>query len=77
MEARVLRRVGIDEYVVLDRAASERWEYVNGEAYAMAGGSPEHAMVTGNVLAALKQALRGKNSHALPEAQKEVRALPI
>lgn len=50
---------------------------MNGEAYAMAGGSPEHAMVMGNVLAALKQALRGKNSHALPEAQKEVRALPI
>jgi len=24
MEARVLRRFGIDEYVVLDRAASER-----------------------------------------------------
>ncbi len=70
MEARDLRRLTIDEYVALDRASEERHEYVNGEAFAMAGGRPEHAVVTGNVYAALRGTLRGKPCLALNEAQK-------
>lgn len=32
--------MSVDEYVALDRASEERWEYANGEAFAMAGASP-------------------------------------
>lgn len=39
MEARELRKVSIDEYIALDRASEERWEDVDGEAFAMAGAS--------------------------------------
>lgn len=49
MQARALRAMSIDEYVALDRSDESRWEYVNGEAYAMAGGSSTHALVAGNV----------------------------
>ena len=70
MQARDLRKLSIDEYVALDRADSQRWEYVNGEAFAMAGASPEHNMVVSNVSLALKAGLRGKDCLALSEGQK-------
>lgn len=60
----------IEEYVQLDRCDGERWEYVNGEAHAMAGGSPEHALVAANLITALKNALDGQPCLAFHEAQK-------
>jgi hypothetical protein len=42
MEARVLRRLTVDEYLDLDRTSEERWEFVNGEAWAMSGASRRH-----------------------------------
>ncbi|MCL2776995.1 MAG: Uma2 family endonuclease [Polyangiaceae bacterium] len=60
----------IDEYVALDRSSEDRWEYVNGEAYAMAGGSPKHALVATNLISMLKTALKGKPCLAFHEAQK-------
>jgi Uma2 family endonuclease len=45
------------EYLKLERAAETKHEYVNGQVYAMAGGSPEHARLaarlTGQLLASL------------------------
>jgi Uma2 family endonuclease len=70
MEGRDLRKMSIEEYIALDRASEERFEYVSGEAFAMAGGRPEHAVVIGNVYAALRAALRGKPCLAMNEAQK-------
>jgi len=62
--------MSIEEYIALDRASEERLEYVNGEAFAMAGGRPEHAVVTRNAVIALAAALRGKPCLALNESQK-------
>lgn len=70
MEARDARRLSFDEYLALDRGGAARFEYVNGEAFAMAGGRPEHAVVTGNVYLALRSALRGKPCLALNESPK-------
>lgn len=70
MEARDLRRMTIDEYIALDRASDERWEYVGGEAFAMAGASPEHNIVVANIAGALRSALRGKPCLAMSEGQK-------
>ncbi len=70
MEARDLRRMEIDEYVALDRAAEERWDYVGGEAFAMAGASPEHNLVVANFAGSLRAALRGKPCLAMSEGQK-------
>lgn len=70
MEARDLRRIEIDEYVALDRSGDERWEYVAGEAFAMAGASPEHNLVVANVAGALRAALRGRPCLAMSEGQK-------
>jgi Uma2 family endonuclease len=62
--------MSVDDYVALDRADEQRWEYVNGEAYAMAGGTTEHALVAGNLHVALRAALEGKPCLAFHEAQK-------
>ncbi len=50
----------LEEYVALDRSPENRWEYVSGVAYAMAGGTVEHAAVTTNLSGALLKALTGK-----------------
>jgi Uma2 family endonuclease len=48
-----------DEYLALERASSRKHEFVNGEAVAMAGGSPRHALIANNVGGELRARLRG------------------
>lgn len=48
------------EYVAFDRDAEHKHEYVNGEVYAMAGGSPEHARLAARLVAQLLQGLAGR-----------------
>lgn len=59
MEARELKRMTVEEYVALDRASEGRWEYVNGEAFAMAGASLRHNAITVNLTVALHAKVRG------------------
>lgn len=47
-----------DEYLALERAADERHEFANGEIFAMAGGTSNHASVTTSIGAELRIALR-------------------
>jgi Uma2 family endonuclease len=48
------------EYLAAERTAEVRHEYLRGEVLAMAGGTPEHARIAANVIAALTTSLRGK-----------------
>ncbi len=47
------------EYLERERLAETRSEYINGRIYAMAGTSMPHAIISGNVYAALHNHLRG------------------
>jgi Uma2 family endonuclease len=47
-----------EEYFALDSAAEIRSEYYDGAMYAMAGGSPKHSLITVNLAAELRQALK-------------------
>lgn len=49
-----------EEYLQLENASSTKHEYLNGDIVAMAGGSPDHAAIAANVIAALNVQLRGK-----------------
>lgn len=49
-----------EEYVQLEEGSPIRHEYLDGVVYAMAGGSPDHAAVAGNVIGLLRVALAGK-----------------
>lgn len=63
-----------DEYLQLDEDSRVRHEYLDGQIYAMAGGSPEHAEIAANVIAALRVRLRGGVCHVYSSALR-VRAL--
>lgn len=48
------------EYLELERAADEKHEFLRGEVWAMAGGTPTHSLIAANTGAALKAALEGR-----------------
>jgi len=56
------QRFTFDEYLVLEEIAEVKHEFLDGEVWAMAGGSPEHAAIIGNVTTLLNVQLRGQRS---------------
>ncbi|WP_346291247.1 Uma2 family endonuclease [Sphaerothrix gracilis] len=48
------------EYLELETASAERHEFLDGVIKLMTGGTPDHNGIAGNLLVALKLALRGK-----------------
>ena len=54
------QRFTFDEYLVLEEIAEVKHEFLDGEVWAMAGGSPEHASIIGNVTTLLNVQLRGQ-----------------
>lgn len=59
-------RMTREEYLAYERACiGEKHEYVDGEIFAMSGGTFEHAMIAGNVLTELQNALRAGPCRAI------------
>jgi len=58
------RKYTLEEYIELDKNSEEKYEYFNGEIFAMVGGSPNHARISGNVYSSLQQRLRGRGCEA-------------
>ncbi len=54
------RRMSFDEYLALEAEGDVRHEYLDGEVFAMAGGSLEHAAIAGNVIGHLRGVLRDR-----------------
>jgi Uma2 family endonuclease len=50
-----------EEYLERERLAETKHEYVHGEIVAMAGGTPNHALIQGNVGGSLWNRLRGSS----------------
>ncbi|WP_437738826.1 Uma2 family endonuclease [Sorangium sp. So ce1335] len=48
------------EYLEQERASPTKHEFLNGEIFAMAGGTPEHARLSASVIAELRAQLRGR-----------------
>lgn len=61
MSAIPITKLSLEEYLELDKNSEEKYEYFDGEIFAMAGGSSNHARIGGNTHAALHQKLRGGN----------------
>jgi Uma2 family endonuclease len=49
-----------EEYLARERLAETRSEYYDGEIFAMAGGTPEHSLISANILRELSQQLFDK-----------------
>ncbi len=50
-----------EEYLEIDRASDERYEYIDGEIYQMAGESGEHGDISINFSSELRFQLKGKD----------------
>jgi Uma2 family endonuclease len=48
------------EYVLMEEMSTVKHEFAGGQVWAMAGGTPEHAAIAGNVIGYLREALRSK-----------------
>lgn len=53
------RSISEEEYLALERESETKSEFLNGEIFAMAGASPEHVLITTNMVAALHAFLKG------------------
>ncbi len=52
-------RMSLTEFLAWETEQPERWEFIDGEAFAMAGGSDVHNTIAGNTYIALRNALQG------------------
>jgi len=54
-------RISIEEYFeILKKDPDHAYEYLDGEIYMITGGTPDHAIITSNVIGILKNLLRGR-----------------
>lgn len=63
-------RVSLDAYFALDSASEAKVEYYDGSTVAMAGASPRHNRVAGNVLVALRGALEPRGCYVAQSDQR-------
>lgn len=58
MSTEVKRRYSLEEYLELERDSEVRYEFWNGEIYAMSGGTLSHDQIMGNLFDSLRTNLR-------------------
>jgi len=75
MASNPVTKVTEEEYLAIDRAAEVRSEFLDGEMWAMSGGSMRHAQLPANLIAELVVALRGTNCQAFT-SDLRVRVMP-
>ncbi len=59
-------RLSVAEYIQYEIDTNQKYEYHNGEIFALAGGTIEHALLVGNIYAELRNGLKAKNSNCKP-----------
>jgi Uma2 family endonuclease len=58
------RRYTLEEYYQFEAGSEQRYEYYGGEIVAIAGGSPEHALIILNVGGEMRTRLKGSSCRA-------------
>ena len=52
-------KISVDEYFEWEAKHEVRYEYINGEVFAMAGGTINHSAIAANLIALLRPHVRG------------------
>ncbi|SDY14742.1 Endonuclease, Uma2 family (restriction endonuclease fold) [Allochromatium warmingii] len=52
--------ISVDDYLAGEHTAELRYEYINGQVYAMTGASRQHGIIVSNLVAALRPLVRGR-----------------
>ena len=66
MSNAVVKRCTVKEYFELERKSVTKHEFFDGEIFAMAGASEAHNLISLNIAAELRNALRDRDCIALP-----------
>lgn len=64
MTAEAKRIYTMEEYLALERESDVKYEFWNGEIFAMSGGTRLHDQITGNVYKKISSLLEGKDCEA-------------
>jgi len=75
MASNPVTKITEEEYLAIDRAAEVRSEFLDGEMWAMSGGSMQHSRLAMNISAELYNALRGSNCEVFT-SDLRVRVMP-
>ena len=67
---RQLRTFTPEEYLTLERAAEFKSEFIDGQIYAMSGGSPKHSTISVNVTGQIHGQLKGRLCQAFSNVMK-------
>lgn len=59
-------KLSYSEYLAFEEASDEKHEFIDGLVFAMAGGSYEHARLSGRMMIALARALEGRPCNVVP-----------
>jgi Uma2 family endonuclease len=71
------RRYTLEEYFALEQASEAKYEYWQGEVYAMSGASPAHVQIQVNLITLLRSQLRGRPCRIFPSDMRlKVPSLP-
>jgi Uma2 family endonuclease len=66
MSRQVKPYISPEEYLVFERQAENKHEYVDGEIWAWAGASRRHNLIAANIISSLNGQLRGKPCEVYP-----------
>ncbi len=66
MKAHKLHRYTIEEYIQHEIESQQKFEFHNGEIFALAGGSINHGLLCGNIYSEIRNGLKNKNSNCKP-----------
>ena len=61
MSTQASHRYTLEEYLALERESEAKYEYWDGEVFAMSGGTANHDQIMGNTYELLRNKLRGRD----------------
>jgi len=63
MEAHKLDDLSLTEYIALEQSTDTKYEYHDGKVFAMAGGTLEHGLISGNIFAEVRGMIRKQDKN--------------
>lgn len=66
MDAVRLKKYTLEEYIQLEQETDTKYEYHDGEVFAMAGGTLNHNIISGNIYSDIDNTIRKKGAACIP-----------
>jgi Uma2 family endonuclease len=60
------RKASLEEFIAYLDASDHKAEWLNGEIWDMAGGTPAHTLIAGNIAGEMRQSLKGSGCKVYP-----------